>query len=280
MKQRVDEWLLIEIDDVIRENHGKRVADVVENVLREMDAKYDDRATLFNILYPDEMNALALATYEDAKQISERMCKLKCAHILEDVAAIELKLRTDSESWEDRNKVLDHLRYYITTPDDQVKEKARELLREMLKAIFEHIEEKYSTETTTNMLSSTERDALISISYLDIADGHWGPVITSVYWRLMQEEVHGMINFLRFCPSQFSLTEPEYQKVVFFAQKTDRVPDELSSLASGLLHAVRAYSASTGGYVIDIRRRSGTTRSESYRTTGDRTSLCSTCSYS
>lgn len=258
-KERIKEWLEIEINDVVKEGYGKRVASTVEEILLEMDAKYDDRATLFNILEPDEMNALSLASFEDAAVVSERMRKLKSAHILEDINLIELKLRSDAESWEDRFKLLDHLRYYITIPDPQVTEKAKELLKKLLRAVLEHIEEKYGKESTANMLSGTERDALLSISYLDIAKNSWGPVVTSMYWRLMQEEVHGMINFLRFWPSQFSLTEKEYRKLDYFAQEGANVPEELTSLATGLLHAIRAYSASAGGYVIESRRRLGST---------------------
>lgn len=247
----------MEIDNIVKENHGMRAAAVVTEILTEMDGKYDDKATLFNILDPDEINALSVATYEDAEMISERIRKFKTEQILSDIDGIELKMRTDFESWEGRDSVLDYLRYYLQIPDSGIREKAKDVMKEMIRAILEHIEDKYTPETTTNMLSVTERQALLTLSYIDIAQNNWGNVITSVYWRLMQEEVHGMINFLRFYPSQFSLTDSEYSKVVYFSKRTDSVPEEVSSLSCGLLHAIRAYSAASGGHVIDARRRSG-----------------------
>lgn len=254
---RVGEWLQIEIDDIVKEHHGKRVAKTVDGLLYKIDTKYDDRATLLNILDPDEINALAIATYEDAVRVSERVRKLKIEHILSDISEIELSMRTDVESWEKRDNVLNYLRYCMRIADTDVREKAMETLKEMLRSIFEHIEDKYIAETTTGMLSSIEKEGLLTISYLDIAKCKWGPVITSIYWRLMQEELHGMINFLRLYPTQFSLTDGEYSKVVYYARNPEVVPDEVSSLANGLLHALRAYSAATGGYAIDARRRTG-----------------------
>ncbi|XP_045208579.1 uncharacterized protein LOC123560456 [Mercenaria mercenaria] len=254
---RVDEWLQIGIDDVVKEKHGKRVAQTVQEILQEMDSKYDDRVTLFNILNSDEENALSISTYEDAERISERVRKLKSEQILSDINGIELKMRSDAESWEGRSNILDYLRFYMQIPDSEVREKATNVSRDMLRAVLEHIEEKYKVDTTTNMLSTTEREALLTISYLDIAQKKWGSVLTALYWRFMQEEVHGMINFLRFYPSQFSLTEAEYSKVGYFARNKDLVPEEVCSLSDGLLHAIRAYNAANGGYVIDVRRRSG-----------------------
>ncbi|KAL4229085.1 hypothetical protein ACF0H5_012124 [Mactra antiquata] len=256
-KRRVEEWMQIETNDVVRETHGKRIAIEVDGILRDMDAKYGDKTTLFNILDPDEMRALGLATYEDACNVSETLHRLKTEHILADISEIELQLRSEAESWERRENVTGYLRYYMKMPDESIKAKAGAVLKQMNGLILDHVEEKYAINSTANMLSKTEIEAITAISYEDIAAKQRGPIITALYWRLMQEEIHGMINFLRFSPSQFSLTEDEYTKVVYFSKETNVVPNEVSSLASGLLHAIRAYSAENAGYAVDTRRRSG-----------------------
>lgn len=247
----------MEIDNVVKEKQGKRIAQTVHEILLEMDSKYDDKATLLNILDPDEENALAIASYEDAAQISKRLCKLKCEHILSDMAGIEINMRLGVESLESRTNILEYLKYYMQVPDSRVRDRAAEMIKEIMRVVLERIEEKYDLNTTTNMLSTTEKESLLSLSYLDIVEGNWGDVITSLYWRFMQEEVHGMINFLRFYPSQFSLTDAEYSKVVYFGKTKDQVPEELSDLSNALLAAIRSYNAANGGYVIDVRRRSG-----------------------
>lgn len=256
-EHRVDEWLQMEIDSVVKEKQGKRVAKTVRDILFEIDAKYDDRATLLNILDIDEENAISIASYEDAAQVSDRLCKLKCEQILSHMNGLEIKMRSDVESLEGRTNLLDYLKYYMTLPDSRVRDQAAEILKNLIKAVLERIEEKYDTNTTTNMLSSMEREALLSIFYLDIVQGNWGDVITSLYWRFMQEDVHGMINFLRFYPSLFSLTDAEYSKITFFGKSKGNVPEQLSELSNALLHAIRSYNAANGSYVIDIRRKSG-----------------------
>lgn len=223
-----------------------------------MNAKYGDKTTLFNILDPDEIHALELSDYEVVCNISETMTRLKIEHILADISDIELKLRSDAESWERRDNVTGYLRYYSQIPVEEIRVQAEQVLKEMTCLILEHVEEKYALHSTANMLSKTEIEAITSIPYDKIAGSQWGPIVTSLFWRLAQEEIHGMINFLRFSPAQFSLTEDEHAKVVYYSKETALVPEGVSSLAEGLLHAIRAYSAESAGYAVDARRRSGT----------------------
>lgn len=255
MRQRVDDWLQLEIDEVIKESHGKRVSRIVHEILTSMDKKYDDRATLFNILDSDDMNALSLATYEDAELVSKKILKLKIAHIMADLGDIELKMRSDAESWEKRPHVLTHLRYYMQMPDEQIRMEAEKILSELIQYVLEHVDKKYSLDTLPNMLSDTERDALLSIPYTDIHTGSYGDVVVELYWKFMQGEIHEQINLLRLVPSEFSLTDYEYKKLEYFVQQLNIVPEEVSSLAAGLLHAVCAYSAASGCYVITERRK-------------------------
>jgi len=248
-------WLLIDMDDVIREKHGRRVFNDVTSVLAHIDRKYDDRASVFNILDEDEIHALSLTTYEDASAVSVRVRNLKKALILKELDEVELNLRTETDSWEERGNMLEYLRYHQTIPDAEISKRAIEIFNETRRAILEHIEEKYNTETNSNMLTISEKDGLLTIPYSDIADGHFGPVTTAIYWKLMQEEIHGMINCLRFSPNQFTLTEEEYSKVSSLAsEKLNQIPEDVSALATGLVHSLRAFNAASGGYTIDKRR--------------------------
>ena len=249
------EWLQLEIDDVIRERRGRRIAGMVHTVLQEMDKKYDDRATLFNILDEDEIHALAVVDYEDACAISPKIMKLKIAHVMEDIKDIELRLRMDSESWEYRCNILDYLRYYSQLPSEEVSESAREVLQNAIRLILEHIEVKYNGKTTPNMLSRVEQDSLLTIRYTEFESKKFGPVITSLYWKFMQDDIHEMINRLRFYPSSFFLTEQDHIRLEYFTKKISVVPEEVSTLASGLLHAVCSYNAENGGYVVEERRK-------------------------
>ncbi|KAH3699940.1 uncharacterized protein LOC127860156 [Dreissena polymorpha] len=256
--KEVDSWMLIEMDDVIKEKHGRKVITEVTSILHKMDGKYDDRAAVFNILDQDEINALSLCTYEDAEAVSDRVRKLKVTYILKELEDIQRRLRTEAESWEDKENMLEHLRYYQTLKNADIRETASRMFSEIRQAILEHVEEKYGCDSTTNMLTLVERDALLTIPYSEVATGAHGPVTSVVFWRLMEEEIHGMINCLRFSPNQFALTEPEYAKVVFFANDvTGGVPEEVATLATGLMHALRAFNAATGGYSIEEKRRSG-----------------------
>ncbi|WAR04251.1 hypothetical protein MAR_019620 [Mya arenaria] len=254
-KIEVEDWLLIDIDDVIREKHGRRVIREVTSVLQAIHRKYDDRASVFNILEEDEIHALALTTYEDAAQVSERVRHLKKAYILKELDDVELKLRTETESWEDKGNMLEYLRYHQQLTDKDISNRANQIFQQTLHAILEHVEEKYGEESSTNMLTLAERDGLLTLPYKDIAEGRCGSVTSGLYWRLMEEEIHGMINCLRFSPNQFTLTEDEYAKIAYFTTDAcGSVPESVVALATGLVHSLRAFNAATGGYTIDKRR--------------------------
>lgn len=256
--KEVDSWMLIEMDDVIKEKHGRQVITEVTSILHKIDREYDDRAAVFNILDQDEINALSLCTYEDAEAVSERVRKLKVTYTLKELENIQYRLRTEAESWEDKENMLEYLRYHQTLKNSDIRETATRVFSVIRQAVLEHVEQKYSCDSTTNMLTLVERDALLTIPYPEVATGAHGPVTSAVFWRLMEEEIHGMINCLRFSPNQFALTEAEYAKVVFFANDvTGGVPEEVASLATGLMHALRAFNAATGGYSIEDKRRSG-----------------------
>lgn len=259
LETRAEEWLQIEIDDVVKEKRGKRISKVVETILYEIHSNNDDKVELFNILDPDEINALALSTYEDAAKISERVRTLKKNQILADIRDLELDLRMEEESWEKRNNVFDYLSYYMQIPDSDIKTKAVDVWNVMFRAVIGHTEKKYNTETTPNMLTSTEREALRLIPYTEIESNELGHVVSSLYWKSIHEEIHGRINFLRFCPNQFSLTAKEYEKIVHFATGTSNATEDVVGLANGLLHAIRASSASTGKYKICERRKEAST---------------------
>lgn len=256
-KSEVENWLLIDIDNVVREKHGKQVSNRVMTILREMDSKYDDRVSLFNVLDKDEVSALALSTYEDACSVSGRIGRLKTALINRELDALEVAMRTDTEAWQQQTgNILEYLRYYQQLPNEEISQKSAILLQSIVDSILEHIEEKYNIDATTNMLTLSERDSILTIPYRDVAAGKAGRIVTELFWRLMHEEIHGMINFLRFSPTQFYLTEKEYAKVVYFAEDSSgAIPEEVASLAAGLIHALRAYSASNGSYAIDNKRR-------------------------
>lgn len=226
-------------------------------VLYEMDSIYDDRVSLFNIVDEDEINALLLATYEDASSVSERIRRLKTAMIVRELDGIDVALRTDTEGWQQqKGNILEYLRYYKQLPNEEISDKSAQILETIIDSVLNHIEEKYHIDTTTNMLTLCERDSILTIPYTDVAAGKAGNIVTSFYWRLMHEEIHGMINFLRFSPNQFYLTEIEYAKVMYFASDTTgAVPEEVATLAAGLVHALRAYSASTGSYTVEQSRR-------------------------
>lgn len=255
-QKEVNMWLHMQSDYLMKEKYGKQVSNEVTAVLLEMDSKYDDRVQLFNILNEDEMNALTLATYEDTGNVSQRIQRFKTSLIIRQLDGIEVAMRTDIEAWQQqKGNILDYLRYYQEIPQDEIRQKSTQIYHSIVKSVLEHIEEKYHITTLPNMLTLCEKNCILTIPYSDVMSGKAGEVTTQLFWGLMHEEIHGMINCLRFSPAQFFLTEEEYTKVSCFAHDASgSVPEEVASLAMGLIHALRAYSASTATYTIQDRR--------------------------
>ena len=238
----------------MRETKEKRLAQRVEEILHEMDAKYDDRIQLFGVLEEDEINALALVTFDEVDGYSSHIKRLKIEIILKELDGIEVQLRTGPECWELRSNLLQSLKYYKELPNQDIKSKASTLLRQTLDAILDHVEVKYNVDTVTQMLATCERESIEAIDYKAIVVGAFGNVVTTLFWKLVQEDIHEKINFFRLYPQQFALNDYEYAKLEFFRESTSSVPEEVISLSAGLHDAVRAYSVTTGNY-SDLQRR-------------------------
>ena len=251
---RVDEELNVEIDNIVRETKEKRLTQRVEEILREMDAKYDDRIQLFGVLEEDEVNALALVTFDEVGEYSTHIKRLKIEYILKELSGIEVQLRTGPECWELRSNLLQSLMYYKELPNPDITSKASTLLRQTLDAILDHVEVKYNVDTVTQMLAACEKESIEAIDYKAIVAGAFGNVVTTLFWKLVQENIHEKINFFRLYPHQFALSDYEYAKLEFFRECMSSVPEEVISLSAGLLDAVRAYSVTTGNY-SDLQRR-------------------------
>ena len=253
-QERVEEEINIEIDNIVKETRGKRLAQTVDQILCEMDRKYDDRIQLFGVLEEDEINALALVTYSEAEEMSSKIQRLKSEYIFKELSGIEVELRTGPECWELRSNLLQILMYYKELSNTDIASKASSLLRQALDAILDHVEVKYNVDTTTQMLAPCEKEAVEAINYKTVVSNVFGNVVSTLFWKLVQEDIHEKINFFRLYPQQFALTDYEYAKLEFLRENTSSVPEEVVSLSAGLLDAVRAYNVTTGNY-SDLQRR-------------------------
>ena len=250
----MEEEVNVEIDNIVKETKGKRLAQTVEQILREMDTKYDDRIKLFGVLEEDEVNALALMTFDDAEEYSSHIRRLKSEYILKELDGIEVQLRTGPECWELRSNLLQSLMFYKELSNPDIMSKSNSLLRQALDAILDHVEVKYSVDTITQMLATCEKEAVEAIDYKAVISGAFGNVVSTLFWKLVQEDIHEKINFFRLYPQQFALSDYENAKLEFFRENTSSVPEEVISLSAGLLDAVRAYSVTTG-INSDLQRR-------------------------
>ena len=254
-QERVEEETNIEIDNVVKETRGRRIARTVEQVLCEMERNYDETIQLFGVLEEDEVNALALVTYDDAGEVSTKIQRLKCEHILKDLDGIGVQLRTGPESWELRSNLLQLLAYYRGLSNPDITARASALLKQALDAILDHVEVKYNVDTTTQMLAPCEKEALEAIDYKAVVSNLFGSVVSNLFWKLVQEQIHEWINFFRLYPNEFALSDQEYSKLEFFRENTSSVPEEVVSLSAGLLDTVRAYHAANGNYFESRKRQ-------------------------
>ena len=251
---RVQEEINLEIDIIVKEGKGKRIARTVEDILYEMDRRYDTRIQLFGVLEEDEMNALALATYEDACAVSSNIQRLKSDHILNELDGLEKELRTGPELWERRSNLFQTLVYYRQIPNPDISAKASVLLKQTLDAVLEHVETKYHVDTTSQMLALCEKYAIQAIDYNAMVSNLFGNVVSTLFWNIVQEEIHEKINFFRLYPMEFALSDDDYKKLEFFRENTSSVPEEVVSLSAALLDTVRAYNVANGNYVDWLKR--------------------------
>ena len=245
-KERVEEEINIEIDAIVKGTKWKRIARVVEQILSEMDTKYDNRIQLCAVLEDDEVYALALVTFYAAEGYSSNIQRLKFDAIMKEMDDIEVQLRTGPECWELSCNLVQTLMYYKELPNREIASKARWLLRQALDAILDHVEVKYNVDTMTQMLAAYEKEAIWAISYKAVVSGAFGHVVSTLFWKLMQEEIHSMINFFRLYPRQFALSDYQFEKLEFFRGTICCIPEEVISLSAGLLDALTAFNVSIG----------------------------------
>ncbi|KAK3597223.1 hypothetical protein CHS0354_004975 [Potamilus streckersoni] len=244
----VFEEILLELDDVVKEERGERIAGVVEAILRRADEKYGNHTKLFGIFDPDEINALELVTVDDAKKISHNILRLKYEHILQELADMEGNLRLGVESWHFRKHINSYLQYIQQNTNEEIRSKSTALFAEMKEAFLTNIESKHNRESTTHMLSVNEKEFLQSLEYTSMQGDEYGPVVKSLYWKLVQEEIHQYINLLRLYPREFSMPQDVLEKLKYFSssRNLDFVPEGVVSLAAALLDALHVSSSFSG----------------------------------
>ena len=211
-----------------------------------MDTKYDDRIRHFRALSEDEVNALALVTFDAAEGYSSNIQRLKFDVIMKEMDDIEVQIKTRPECWELSSNLVQTLVYYKELSNREIASKAKWLLRQGLDAILNHVEVKYNVDTMTQMLAVYEKEAIGAINYKAVVSGAFGHVVSKLFWKLMQEEIHEMINFFRLYPRQFALTDYEFEKLEFFRGAICCIPEEVISLSAGLLDVVTVFNVNTG----------------------------------
>ena len=143
-KARVEEEILVEINQEVKNMRGERIEARVNELLSDLDAEYKDKEIKLEELSEDLLYALHLLQYEDALKISPKIDKLKTDYILNELKAIENDLYTDQIMISHRNGLGDDLKLWEKHPDENVKSKARSLRQAIYKIILQEIGRRYS----------------------------------------------------------------------------------------------------------------------------------------
>lgn len=197
-KARVEEEILVEINQEVKNMRGERIEAIVMGVLRDLDKQYKDKTMKLEELSDDQLYALHLLQYDDASKITPRIDKLKTDYIMNEMKAIENDLYTDQVMIAGRNGLGDDLKTWERHPDENVKNKARVLRQAIYTLILKEIGRRYSGFSVPQVFTELEKQALRSVTPVSSSDLNFDPFVLGQHWILVEHDIDQALFNLRY----------------------------------------------------------------------------------
>lgn len=233
-KARVEEEILVEINQEVKNMRGERIEARVNELLSDLDAEYKDKEIKLEELSEDHLYALHLLQYEDALKISPKIDKLKTDYILNELKAIENDLYTDQIMISHRNGLGDDLKLWEKHPDENVKSKARSLRQAIYKIILQEIGRRYSGFSVPQVFTELEKQALRSVTPSSASDPNVDRFVLGQHWVLVEYDIDQALFNLRYGHPQLQISK-EFRERLKSYEILD-VPESIQMKAKLLLN--------------------------------------------
>nr|XP_022324532.1 serine/threonine-protein phosphatase 2A 65 kDa regulatory subunit A alpha isoform-like [Crassostrea virginica] len=233
-KARVEEEILVEINQEVKNMRGERIEARVHELLSDLDAEYKDKEIKLEELSEDHLYALHLLQYEDALKISPKIDKLKTDYILNELKAIENDLYTDQIMISHRNGLGDDLKLWEKHPDENVKSKARSLRQAIYKIILQEIGRRYSGFSVPQVFTELEKQALRSVTPSSASDPNVDRFVLGQHWVLVEYDIDQALFNLRYGHPQLQISK-EFRERLKSYEILD-VPESIQMKAKLLLN--------------------------------------------
>ena len=233
-KARVEEEILVEINQEVKNMRGERIEARVNELLSDLDAEYKDKEIKLEELSEDNLYALHLLQYEDSLKISPKIDKLKTDYILNELKAIENDLYTDQIMISHRNGLGDDLKLWEKHPDENVKSKARSLRQATYKIILQEIGRRYSGFSVPQVFTELEKQALRSVTPSSASDPNVDRFVLGQHWVLVEYDIDQALFNLRYGHPQLQISK-EFRERLKSYEILD-VPESIQMKAKLLLN--------------------------------------------
>lgn len=194
----MEEEILVEINQEVKNMRGERIEAIVMGVLRDLDKQYKDKTMKLEELSDDQLYALHLLQYDDASKITPQIDKLKTDYIMNEMKAIENDLYTDQVMIAGSNGLGDDLKTWERHPDENVKNKARMLRQAIYTLILKEIGRRYSGFSVPQVFTELEKQALRSVTPVSSSDLNFDPFVLGQHWILVEHDIDQALFNLRY----------------------------------------------------------------------------------
>ncbi|KAK3086216.1 hypothetical protein FSP39_015357 [Pinctada imbricata] len=206
-KARVEEEILVEVNQEVKDMRGRRIESTVKDIVRKMDEKYDLDSKLFEILDDDEMYALHLLHFPDAPNISEKVVNFKTKYILQELTKIEEDLHTEQVMISTRNSLGDDIKNYEKHPDERVRTKARHLRIQIYDMLLREIGRRYGGLSAPQIFTELEKQALRSLTPKSQTDPSIEPFVLAQHWIIVENDIDQALFNLRYGHPALQITK-------------------------------------------------------------------------
>ncbi|OWF49764.1 uncharacterized protein LOC110451289 [Mizuhopecten yessoensis] len=234
-KMLVEEEILSEINQVMKQLRGERIEKAVRQVLREVNEKYEESTDIFKILGGDEFHALMLIPYEDAETVSSKIVKFKTRIVEKELEEIENDLRLKQDMIRSRPLLDLDLQSYEVHPDAQIRVRAKDIRKELHETILSSIGRRYSGLASPHIMSETERQALRTLRPKSEFDSAIDGIVLAMHWLVIDFDLEQALFNIKYGNPEYRITEDFVERVQDYVLIDSNVSDGLKQKSKMLL---------------------------------------------
>ncbi|XP_069115746.1 uncharacterized protein [Argopecten irradians] len=241
-KLLVDEEILSEINQVVKQLRGERIEKQARQVLKEVAEKYEEDSDIFKSCTEDEFHALMLIPYSDAESVSPKIVKFKTRLVEKELDEIENDLRLKQDLVHSRPLLDLDLQAYEVHPDASIRVKAKDVRKAVYQSILSTIGRRYSGLASPQIMSETERQALRSLHPKSEFDTSIDGIVLALHWLVIDFDIEQALYNIKYGPPEYRITDEFVRRVEDYVLIDSNVSDGLKQKSKMLLKVLEKNS--------------------------------------